>query len=207
MSSFERRFLSSFLRSLSQGAWLASVSLSRERRATGIFRGVGRFRESPWRVLMPSLVHVANACQIASVKTKNKTPEFCETLRQAESRWHISRAELSRAKAAGCSGFRGGRLYKIEIVEWLRDHPAKVGEGQAENLRTEKTRKQIEKLALEIDVTRGKLVARETAKQFFGEVMADLFEIIGRHVSRDVFNALSRDLRNAIGSRGECAAL
>ncbi len=56
MSSFERRFLSSFLRSLSQGAWLPSVSLSRERRATGIFRG-GRFKESPWLTLMPTLVH------------------------------------------------------------------------------------------------------------------------------------------------------
>jgi hypothetical protein len=63
------------------------------------------------------------------------------------------------------------------------------------------------RLELEIAVTRGKLVSREVVKQFFGEVMSDLFEVVGRHVSRDVFNALSRDLRNAIGSRGECAAL
>jgi hypothetical protein len=59
MSSFERRFLSSFLRSLSQGAWLASVSLSRERRVTGIFRGRGGQRRllrerscHPWFTLV-----------------------------------------------------------------------------------------------------------------------------------------------------------
>lgn len=61
MSSFERRFLSSFLRSLSQGAWLASVSLSRERRATGIFRGRGGQRRllrerscQPWFIAVSS---------------------------------------------------------------------------------------------------------------------------------------------------------
>lgn len=141
------------------------------------------------------------------MKTRNKTADFCESMAQAESRWHIPKREQIRAKSGDCSAFRGGRIYKEPLVEWLRDHPAKVGEGQAEKLRTEKTRKQIEKLALEIAMARGKLVERETVKTFFGEVMADLFEVIGRHVSRDVFNALSRDLRNAIGSRGECTAL
>jgi hypothetical protein len=65
MSHFERRFLSSFLRSLSQGAWLASVSLCRERRATGIFRGRGGSRRllrggscHPWfTLLMPAKLH------------------------------------------------------------------------------------------------------------------------------------------------------
>ncbi len=141
------------------------------------------------------------------MKSKNKTPEFCETLRQAESRWRIPRSELSRAKAEDCSAFRGGRIYKEPLVEWLRAHPAKVGDGQAENLRTEKTRLQVEKLALELAVTRGKLIERETAKQFFGEVMSDLFDILARYLDRENFNRISRELKTAIGSRGECTAL
>jgi len=141
------------------------------------------------------------------MKNKNKPREFCETLRQAEARWQIPRSELSRAKAAGCLGFRGGRLYKTEIVEWLAANPRPAGEGQVENIRVEKVRKQVEKLSLEIDTQRGKLVSRETAKQFFGEVMADIFSILAKHLGREVFNIVSRDLKTAIGSRGECTGL
>ena len=67
---------------------------------------------------------------------------------QAESRWHIPKREQIRAKSGDCSAFRGGRIYKEPLVEWLRDHPAKAGDGQAENIRTERVRKQVEKLAL-----------------------------------------------------------
>jgi len=137
------------------------------------------------------------------MKTRNKPPEFCESMRQAESRWHIPKREQIRAKSADCSAFRGGRIYKEELVEWLRDHPAKAGEGQAENLRVEKTRKQIEKLALEIDVARGKLVSRETAKQFFGEVMADIFDLLDRDLDRAQYNRIARELKTRIGTRAE----
>jgi hypothetical protein len=141
------------------------------------------------------------------MKTRNKTADFCESMAQAESRWHIPKREQIRAKSGDCSAFRGGRIYKEPLVEWLREHPAKAGEGQAENLRTEKTRKQIEKLSLEIDTQRGKLVARETVKTFFGEVVSDLFSILDRHLSREVFNLVSRELKNAIGTRGELNTL
>jgi len=141
------------------------------------------------------------------MKTRSKTAEFCESMAQAESRWHIPKREQIRAKSGDCSAFRGGRIYKEPLVEWLQAHPGKAGDGQAENLRTEKTRKQIEKLALEIDAARGKLVERETVKTFFGEVISDLFSILDRHLSREVFNIVSRDLKTAIGSRGECTGL
>lgn len=141
------------------------------------------------------------------MKTRNKAADFCESMAQAESRWNIPKREQTRAKSGDCSAFRGGRIYKEPLVEWLREHPAKAGEGQGENLRAEKMKKQIEKLALEIDVTRGKLVERETTKQFFGEVMSDLFDILARHLDRENFNRVSRELKTAIGTRGECTAL
>jgi hypothetical protein len=138
------------------------------------------------------------------VKTRNKPPEFCETLRQAEARWQIPRSELSRAKAAGCLGFRGGRLYKTEIVEWLAANPRPAGEGQVENIRVEKVRKQVEKLSLEIDTQRGKLISREVVREFCGGLVGDVFEIVGRHVpDRESFNAISRELKAKIGKRGE----
>jgi hypothetical protein len=141
------------------------------------------------------------------MKTRNKTADFCESMAQAESRWHIPKREQIRAKSGDCSAFRGGRIYKEPLVEWLRDHPAKSGEGQAESLRAEKTRKQIEKLALAIDRERGKLIERAAAKQFFGEVMSDLFDILARYLDRENFNRVSRELKTAIGTRGECTAL
>ena len=91
----------------------------------------------------------------------------------------------------------------MEIVEWLAANPRPAGEGQVENIRLEKTRKQIEKLSLEIDTQRGKLVSRETAKQFFGEVMADIFDLLDKALDREQCNRIARELKTRIGNRAE----
>lgn len=124
-------------------------------------------------------------------------------MRAVQSRWGIPRAEQVRAKSAGCEAFRGGRIYKAELVAWLAANPRPDGEGQVENIRLEKTRKQIEKLTLEIDTQRGKLVSRETAKQFFGEVMGDIFDLLEKALDREQYNRIARELKTRIGNRGE----
>ena len=124
-------------------------------------------------------------------------------MRQVQARWGIPRAEQVRAKSAGCPAFRGGRIYKAALVAWLKDNPAKPGEGQGESLRARKMEKQIEKLDIEIETARGKLCARELVQEFVGKLIADLFDILDRHLNRDLFNQVSRELKTRIGNRGE----
>ena len=125
-------------------------------------------------------------------------------MRAVQARWGIPRGELVRAKSAGCEAFRGGRIYRDELVEWLAANPRPAGEGQVENIRVEKVRKQVEKLSLEIDTQRGKLISREVVREFCGGLVGDIFEIVGRHVpDRESFNAISRELKAKIAGRGE----
>jgi hypothetical protein len=138
---------------------------------------------------------------------KSKTnPAWLETMRAVQARWGIPRAELVRAKSAGCEAFRGGRIYRDELVEWLAANPRPAGEGQVENIRVEKVRKQVEKLSLEIDTQRGKLVSRETAKQFFGEVVNDIFDLLDKALDREQYNRIARELKIRIGTRAEVTA-
>lgn len=127
-------------------------------------------------------------------------------MRQVQARWGIPRAEQIRAKSAGCPAFRGGRIYKAELVAWLKGNPAKPGEGVGENLRSQKLARQIAKLDIEIETARGKLIERSLVKEFCGKLIADLFDILDRHLARDIFNQVSRELKTCIGSRGEVNA-
>jgi hypothetical protein len=136
------------------------------------------------------------------MKTKTN-PAWLETMRAVQARWGIPRGELVRAKSAGCEAFRGGRIYRDELVEWLAANPRPAGEGQVENIRTEKMKKQIEKLSLEIDTQRGKLVSRETVREFCGALVADVFDTLARFVDRDAYNSISRELKTRIGTRAE----
>jgi len=137
------------------------------------------------------------------MKTRNKTAEFCESMAQAESRWHIPKREQIRAKSGDCSAFRGGRIYKEPLVEWLKANPSAPGAGKDESLRARKMEKQIEKLEIEIEATRGRLISREVVREFSAGLVGDLFEILGRYLDRDLFNTVSRELKIRIGSRAE----
>ena len=70
-------------------------------------------------------------------------------MRAVQARWGIPRAEQVRAKSAGCEAFRGGRIYKAELVEWLRAHPPQTGGGQDESLKARKIEMQIQKLEID----------------------------------------------------------
>lgn len=135
---------------------------------------------------------------------KSKTnPAWLETMRAVQARWGIPRAEQVRAKSAGCLAFRGGRIYKAELVEWLRAHPPQSGEGQDESLKARKMEMQIQKLEIEIETARGKLCSREVVREFCAGLVGDVFDIVARFVDRDAYNSISRELKIRIGTRAE----
>jgi hypothetical protein len=124
-------------------------------------------------------------------------------MRQAEARWGIPKAEIIRAKSAGCLAFRGPRIYRDELVLWIAANPRPAGTGDGDGLRAQKLRAQISILEIQIAKERGDLVARETVKEEWGFWIAALFDIISAHVEKDVFNRISRELKARLGKRAE----
>lgn len=121
----------------------------------------------------------------------------------AESLWGIPVAEQRRAKAAGCTAFKGSRVFRDPLVAWLKTNPPAPGAGDGDNLRAAKLRVQIALLENQLERERGELVERELVKEFCGALVADIFSILSPILDRTTFNAVSAELRLKIGRRGE----
>ena len=121
----------------------------------------------------------------------------------AESLWGIAVAEQRRAKAGGCSAFKGSRVFRDGLIEWLKKNPPAPGSGDAENLRAAKLKVQIALLENQLARERGDLCERAIVKEFVGAIVADIFAILSPHLDRNTFNAVSAELRAKIGKRGE----
>ena len=122
----------------------------------------------------------------------------------AFSLWGIPVSESRRAKAGGCQGFKGSRVFREPLLVWLKGNPPAPGIGDAENLRAAKLRAQIGLLELQIARERGDLCERELVREFAGALVSDIFEIVGRHVpDPGAFNAIAHELKAKIAGRGE----
>ena len=138
------------------------------------------------------------------MKTQNKpVPKLAETMSAAESLWGIPVAEQKRAKGAGCSAFKGSRVFREPLILWLKKNPPAPGAGDGDNLRAAKLRVQIALLENQLERERGELVERELVKEFCGALVADIFSILSPILDRTTFNAVSAELRLKIGRRGE----
>ena len=119
----------------------------------------------------------------------------------AESLWGIPVSEQRRAKAGGSSAFRGSRVFRDPLIEWLKKNPPAPGSGDGENLRAAKLKVQIALLENQLARERGDLVAKAVVTEEWGFWIAALFEIVGRHADRDLFNRISTELKAKLGSR------
>jgi hypothetical protein len=138
------------------------------------------------------------------MKTKTKPLAYADTMRQAEARWGIPKAEIIRGKSAGCLAFRGPRIYRDELVLWIAANPRPAGTSDGDGLRAQKLRAQISILEIQIAKERGDLCERALVQEFAGALVSDIFEIVARHVPDPAtFNAISRELKVKIAARGE----
>jgi len=119
----------------------------------------------------------------------------------AESLWGIPVAEQRRAKAAGCAAFKGSRVFREPLLVWLKTNPPAPGAGDAENLRAAKLKVQIALLENQLARERGELVEKAVVAGEWGFWVGALFEIIGRHADRDLFNRISTELKSKLGTR------
>lgn len=79
--------------------------------------------------------------------TPKKNPTIADSLGQAGSMLGLPVRLLQTAKAAGCPGFRGGRVYLIEVQEWLAK-PENLAVLKAQSIELEK---------VELDIAKEKL--------------------------------------------------
>jgi len=119
----------------------------------------------------------------------------------AESLWGISVSEQKRAKAAGCAAFKGSRVFREPLLVWLKTNPPAPGAGDGDNLRAAKLKVQIALLENQLSRERGLLVEKAVVAEEWGFWVGALFEIIGRHADRDLFNRISTELKAKLGTR------
>jgi hypothetical protein len=132
---------------------------------------------------------------------KKPVAKIAESMAAAESLWGIAVAEQRRAKAGGCSAFKGSRVFRDGLIAWLKGNPPKPGTGDGDNLRAQKLKVQIALLENQLARERGDLVAKATVTEEWGHWISALFEIIGRHADRDLFNRISAELKAKLGTR------
>jgi len=119
----------------------------------------------------------------------------------AESLWGIPVGEQRRAKAAGCAAFKGSRVFREPLILWLKENPPAPGAGDGDNLRAAKLAVQIKLLENQLSRERGLLVEKAVVAEEWGFWVGALFEIIGRHADRDLFNRISSELKAKLGTR------
>ena len=136
------------------------------------------------------------------MKTQKKpVPKLAESMSAAEALWGIPVAEQRRAKGGGCSAFKGSRVFREPLILWLKENPPPAGAGDGDNLRAAKLRVQISLLENQLAKDRGELVAKAVVAEEWGFWIGALFEIIGRHADRDLFNRISTELKAKLGTR------
>jgi hypothetical protein len=58
-----------------------------------------------------------------------KIPEIAESMKSATALWGIPAAVLRSAKASGCGAFKGARVFRTPLLEWLKANQAVAGEA------------------------------------------------------------------------------
>ena len=109
-------------------------------------------------------------------------PEFVTTMNAAGKVWGISIQEIKRAKKNGCAGFRGARIYRDKLVEWLQIYPPKeatkgagktpIEDANPEELKRRKLIREVTRLDVAIqtdqhklDVVKERYIPRDSVKE------------------------------------------
>jgi len=91
---------------------------------------------------------------------KDDKNRIYDSMKAAATGMTLEMRVLKLAKAAGCLGFRGGRIYADELRAWLAEHP-EVAKAKNTAWRTKIDKERHRKLKMENDVRARTLISRE----------------------------------------------
>jgi hypothetical protein len=124
-------------------------------------------------------------------------------MRHASTIWELEPTEIKRAKKGGSNAFRNGRVYRDDLIDWLKANPRSESElpvdGKNLSLQDQKLAKQIEKLDIEIARSRGDLVERSVVTEEWGKHATRLFDIVNQSCPADLAQIITKEFRGYLG--------
>ena len=112
-------------------------------------------------------------------------------------------AEIKRAKAGGCSGFRNGRIYRKDLLEWLEENPEAIGSASTINDVVSDAEMESRKLAaitlkaeLELDRARGKVIDRDLVASEWATHITQLFTILDKSLDAPLYTAICKEMKH-----------
>jgi hypothetical protein len=124
-------------------------------------------------------------------------------MRHASTIWELEPTEIKRAKKGGSNAFRNGRVYRDDLIDWLKANPRSESElpvdGKNLSLQDQKLAKQIEKLDIEIARSRGDLVERAVVTEEWGKHATRLFDIVNQSCPADLAQIITKEFRGYLG--------
>ncbi len=124
-------------------------------------------------------------------------------MRHASTIWELEPTEIKRAKKGGSNAFRNGRVYRDDLIAWLKSNPRSESElpvdGKNLSLQDQKLAKQIEKLDIEIARSRGDLVERSVVTEEWGKHATRLFDIVNQSCPADLAQIITKEFRGYLG--------
>jgi hypothetical protein len=94
-------------------------------------------------------------------------PPYADSLKSAAAMLGCSIADLKRAKASGCDGFKGGRVYFDKVEPWLKSNlPPEPDDDleEKEILERRKLREQVLTVRRNREILEGKYTANDTIR-------------------------------------------
>lgn len=121
-------------------------------------------------------------------------------------------AEIKRAKLGGCSGFRNGRIYRVDLLEWIEENPAEVGSTTTINDVVSDAEMESRKLAaitlkaeLELDRARGKVIDRDLVASEWATHITQLFTILDKSLDAPLYTAIAKEMKYYLSKSFEVA--
>lgn len=138
-------------------------------------------------------------------------PKYADSLAQAASMLDLSPSILSAAKRAGCSAFKGSRVYLDDLEEFLEnnDLSGADGIGEKEKVEIDIKREDLRKKRFENEVSEGLYISRadqakayrsiaENQKRILRSALEKRFPEIAENKSKRELRELGADLYNEI---------
>ena len=93
----------------------------------------------------------------------DEIPDVALSHAAAQKLWGIPLSELARAKREGCPAFKGSRIYRDPLIDWLKANPLPqiTGRGDSEEeLKNRKLKAIVETLEHKLAIQRGEFVGK-----------------------------------------------
>jgi hypothetical protein len=123
-------------------------------------------------------------------------PNSFDSIRAASAGLKIPISKLRKIKAAGCPGFRSGRVFPAEIVAWLKSHPAAPAQAgppdDKETLALRKLGEQIREIQTRRELNEIELAKRRGEFASVSEICRGIENLAARIKSSLQFQLLDR---------------